>query len=38
MKRHRQPQQVVARTIRFLCDDAESGAVTGAVVEIHSNL
>lgn len=28
----------VARTIRFLCDDAESGAVTGAVLEIHSNL
>jgi NAD(P)-dependent dehydrogenase (short-subunit alcohol dehydrogenase family) len=28
----------VARTIRYLCDDAESAAVTGAVVEIHSNL
>jgi NAD(P)-dependent dehydrogenase (short-subunit alcohol dehydrogenase family) len=28
----------VARTIRFLCDEAESGAVTGAVLEIHSNL
>lgn len=28
----------VARTIRFLCDDAESGSVTGAVLEIHSNL
>ena len=28
----------VARTIRFLCDDAESGALTGAVVEILSNL
>lgn len=28
----------VARTIRFLCDDAESGAVTGTVVEIDSNL
>lgn len=28
----------VARTIRFLCDDAESGAITGAVLEIHSNL
>jgi NAD(P)-dependent dehydrogenase (short-subunit alcohol dehydrogenase family) len=28
----------VARTIRFLCDDDESGAVTGAVLEIHSNL
>ncbi|MCW5889067.1 MAG: SDR family oxidoreductase [bacterium] len=28
----------VARTIRFLCDDEESGAVTGAVLEIHSNL
>jgi NAD(P)-dependent dehydrogenase (short-subunit alcohol dehydrogenase family) len=28
----------VARTIRFLCDDAESGAITGAVVEIDSNL
>jgi NAD(P)-dependent dehydrogenase (short-subunit alcohol dehydrogenase family) len=28
----------VARSIRFLCDDAESGSVTGAVLEIHSNL
>ncbi len=28
----------VARTIRFLCDDGESGAITGAVLEIHSNL
>jgi 3-oxoacyl-[acyl-carrier protein] reductase len=28
----------VARTIRFLCDDNESGAITGAVLEIHSNL
>jgi NAD(P)-dependent dehydrogenase (short-subunit alcohol dehydrogenase family) len=28
----------VARTIRYLCDDVEAGAVTGAVVEIHSNL
>jgi 3-oxoacyl-[acyl-carrier protein] reductase len=28
----------VARTIRFLCDDDESGAITGAVLEIHSNL
>lgn len=28
----------VARVIRFLCDDAESGALTGAVIEIHSNL
>ena len=28
----------VARTIRFLCDESESGAITGAVVEIHSNL
>jgi NAD(P)-dependent dehydrogenase (short-subunit alcohol dehydrogenase family) len=28
----------VARTIRFLCDDAESRAITGAVLEIHSNL
>ena len=27
----------VARTIRFLCDDEESGALTGAVIEIHSN-
>ena len=30
--------EAVARTIRFLCDDAESGAVTGAVLEIDSNL
>ena len=28
----------VARTIRFLCDDTESGSLTGAVIEIHSNL
>jgi NAD(P)-dependent dehydrogenase (short-subunit alcohol dehydrogenase family) len=28
----------VARSIKFLCDDAESGAITGAVLEIHSNL
>jgi NAD(P)-dependent dehydrogenase (short-subunit alcohol dehydrogenase family) len=28
----------VARTVRFLCDDDESRALTGAVVEIHSNL
>lgn len=28
----------VARTIRFLCDDAEAGSITGAVLEIHSNL
>lgn len=28
----------IATTIRFLCDDAESGAVTGAVLEINSNL
>jgi NAD(P)-dependent dehydrogenase (short-subunit alcohol dehydrogenase family) len=28
----------VARTIRFLADDAQSGAITGAVVEIDSNL
>jgi NAD(P)-dependent dehydrogenase (short-subunit alcohol dehydrogenase family) len=28
----------VARTIRFLADDAESGAMTGAVLEIDSNL
>jgi NAD(P)-dependent dehydrogenase (short-subunit alcohol dehydrogenase family) len=27
----------VARTIRFLCDDEESGALSGAVIEIHSN-
>ncbi len=27
----------VARSIRFLCDDDESGALTGAVIEIHSN-
>ena len=28
----------VARTVRFLCDDEESSALTGAVIEIHSNL
>ncbi len=28
----------VARTIRFLCDEVESKAVTGTVLEIHSNL
>jgi NAD(P)-dependent dehydrogenase (short-subunit alcohol dehydrogenase family) len=28
----------VARSIRFFCDDEESGAVSGAVLEIHSNL
>lgn len=28
----------VAKTIRFLCDDSESGSITGAVIEIHSNL
>ena len=28
----------VARTVRFLCDDDESSALTGAVIEIHSNL
>lgn len=28
----------VARAIEFLCDDAESGAITGTVLEIHSNL
>jgi NAD(P)-dependent dehydrogenase (short-subunit alcohol dehydrogenase family) len=28
----------VARTIRFLADDAESGAITGTVLEIDSNL
>jgi 3-oxoacyl-[acyl-carrier protein] reductase len=28
----------IAKTIRFLCDDAESGSITGAVIEIHSNL
>ncbi len=27
----------VARSIRFLCDDEESGAVTGTVLEIQSN-
>ena len=30
------PDQV-ARVIRFLADDEESGALTGAVLEIHSN-
>jgi 3-oxoacyl-[acyl-carrier protein] reductase len=28
----------VARTVRFLCDDEESRALTGAVIEINSNL
>lgn len=28
----------VARSIAFLCDDAQSGGITGAVLEIHSNL
>jgi 3-oxoacyl-[acyl-carrier protein] reductase len=28
----------VARAIRFLCDDDEAGQVTGAVLEMHSNL
>lgn len=28
----------VARTIRFLCDEVESGPITGAVLEIDSNL
>lgn len=28
----------VAKTIAYLCDPAESGAITGAVIEIHSNL
>jgi NAD(P)-dependent dehydrogenase (short-subunit alcohol dehydrogenase family) len=37
LKTETTPEQV-ARTIRFLCDDAESGAVTGAVLEIDSNL
>jgi len=27
----------VARTVRFLCDEEESRALTGAVIEIHSN-
>lgn len=27
----------VARSIRFLCDDEESGALTGTVIEIQSN-
>jgi NAD(P)-dependent dehydrogenase (short-subunit alcohol dehydrogenase family) len=27
----------VARSIRFLCDDEESGAITGTVLEIQSN-
>ena len=27
----------VARSIRFLCDDEESGAITGSVLEIQSN-
>ena len=28
----------VARAIRFLCDDAEAGAITGTILEIDSNL
>ena len=28
----------VAKVIRFLCDDEESGALSGSVIEIHSNL
>lgn len=28
----------VARTILFLCDDAQAAALNGAIVEIHSNL
>jgi NAD(P)-dependent dehydrogenase (short-subunit alcohol dehydrogenase family) len=28
----------VARVVRFLCDDEESGTLTGSVIEIHSNL
>jgi len=30
--------QDVARVVRFLCDDTESGALNGAVIEINSNL
>jgi NAD(P)-dependent dehydrogenase (short-subunit alcohol dehydrogenase family) len=37
LKTETTPEQV-ARTIRFLSDDAESGAITGAVLEIDSNL
>ena len=36
--RTRTTPEDVARVIRFLCDDEESGALTGAIVEIHSNL
>jgi len=28
----------VAQVIRFLCDDAESGSITGSILEIDSNL
>ncbi len=28
----------VARSIRFLCDEVEAGSITGAVLEIHSNV
>lgn len=28
----------IARTIRFLADDAESGSMTGAVIEVRSNV
>ena len=28
----------VAHVIRFLCDDAESGSITGSILEIDSNL
>jgi len=27
----------VAKVIRFLCDDEESGALSGSIIEIHSN-
>jgi NAD(P)-dependent dehydrogenase (short-subunit alcohol dehydrogenase family) len=30
--------QHVAHVIRFLCDDAESGSITGSILEIDSNL
>src|SRR5205085_7895921 len=36
--RTRTTPEDVASVIRFLCDDEESGALTGAIVEIHSNL
>src|SRR5690606_19998523 len=37
LKTQTQPEHV-AKIIRYLCDESESGALTGATLEIHSNL